>query len=148
MEDSSDSDDLELFAVLPFLCNEKSLLYGWRANSVSSNSSVSIINDAEVASSVVSIESEECCNKTYVSFPDSTNKVIGTPYPWLMMQIKNVSKFVKIEINVCDEPTSMKHFANNKVQKNTKTFICSNKQSLARLIDNKCSLPLKLESGW
>ena len=105
-------------------------------NARSASSAIGIINDAEAASPVVTLESNELFDKTWIMFPDQNNKFIGTPYPFLVLQIKNMHKFVAFEINICDE--SNKH----------KVLICSNKQSLARLMDNKCSLPLKLEDGW
>lgn len=97
-------------------------------------SSIRIINDAEVASPVVTLESNEF-DKAWTSFPDNRNKFIGTPYPFIVMQIKNMNKYMGFEINVSDQ--------NDK----QKIFQCTNKQSLARLIDNKCSLPLTLDNG-
>lgn len=87
-----------------------------------------------MASPVVALESNEF-DKTSISFPDNKNKFIGTPYPFIVMQIKNMNKYMGFEISVSDQ--------NNKEN----VFKCTNKQSLARLIDNKCSLPLTLENG-
>ena len=85
---------------------------------------------------MVALESNDCFDKTHIAFPDNKNKFIGTPYPFLVMQIKNMNKFTGFEIKVSDDTN--KH----------RTFVCSNKQSLARLMDNKCSLPLRLDDGW
>jgi len=126
-------EEMELFAIMPFLCNEKSLLQGWKLENRRSSSSIKIINDAEVASPVVSLESNEF-DKTWISFPDNKNKFIGTPYSFIIMQVKT-DKYMGFEINISDE--------NDK----QKIFQCTNKQSLARLIENKCSLPLKLDNG-
>ena len=47
-----------------------------------------------------------------------------------------MNKYVGFEISISDQ------------EDKEKIFQCTNKQSLARLIDNKCSLPLKLDDGW
>eukprot|EP00483_Globobulimina_turgida_P012327 UN12350 len=74
------TNEIELFAILPFLCNEKSLLQGWKCQkNARTHSSIRIINDAEVASPVVTLESVEF-EKTSIIFPDNKSKYIGTPY--------------------------------------------------------------------
>eukprot|EP01083_Nonionella_stella_P256832 879778_1 len=129
-------DKPQLFPILPFLCNEKSLLQGWKCEKKAmEHASIRIINDAEVASPVVTLESH-VFDKTSIIFPDNKSKFIGTPYPFLNLQIKNMNKYIRLEIIISDESN------------NQKIFVCTNKQSLTRLIHNKCSLPLKLENGW
>eukprot|EP01083_Nonionella_stella_P178773 632588_1 len=136
MEADDSVPDTELFAILPFLCNEKSLLQGWKCEKNGrSASSIRIINDAEVASPVVTLESNEF-EKTCIVFPDNSHSFIGTPYPFLVMQIKNMNKYMGFEITISDET------------KKQRTFWSTNKQSLTRLMDDKCSLPLKLDEGW
>jgi len=117
------------------------LLRGWgsqsaQKNARASSSSIRIINDAEVASPVVTVESNDCFDKTFIMFPDHNSKFIGTPFPILVLQIKNMNKFTGFEVNVSDE------------NKRQRVFVSTNKQSLARLVGDQCSLPLVLQKGW
>ena len=96
---------------------------------------IKIINDCEVASPVVA---SDCLDflKAFIEFPDSEDKFIGTPYPYLTMQFKNMQKYTGFEIEVRDKSNQ------------TRTFRSTNRQSNIRLLDNMCSLPLKLQDGW
>lgn len=96
---------------------------------------IKIINDCEVASPVVASDALDFL-KAFVEFPDSQDKFIGTPYPYLIMQFKNMDKYTGFEVEVRDKSNQ------------TRTFRSTNRQSNIRLLDNLCSLPLKLQDGW
>ena len=98
-------------------------------------SKISIVNDAEIASPAVTIEGNTLSD-SYIEFPNSNDKFIGTPFPFLTLQIKNVNKYTGFEICIRDKTNTLRYIKS------------TNKQSLVRLKDNSCSLPLKLDNNW
>lgn len=110
---------------------------GCQSNNNKNGNGVRVINDAEVASSVVEISCSKSKKSSFIIFPDSSGKFIGSPYPFLVMQIKNMQKFVSMEFDILDDA--------NKVR----TIHTSNKQSLLKIIDQSiCTLPLSMDDGW
>ena len=85
---------------------------------------IKIINDYEVASPVVSIDCLDFL-KAFIEFPDKNDKFIGTPYPILTMQFKNV----KI-ISICSQTTYAMYIHNNLKKTNDNKYRWTNTPDL------------------
>jgi hypothetical protein len=95
------------------------------------------VHDAELNSMVAEVVRDggaAASLQTSVFFPDD-DKYIGTPLPVLVMHLKNLQKFVTVEIEIEDEG------------KVTRTIRASNAQSVAKLRKDRCSVPLQLTNG-
>lgn len=128
--------ETDLFSIMPFLLKRDFLAEGWCSEiEANHDGCISIINDMEVQTKVMSI----CCKQFYracIIFPDMPNKFIGTPFPYLVVHMKNLGKYTGIEIDVKTI---------DGVTRKLRTTMC---QSVTRLLQNVCTLPLKMVDGW
>eukprot|EP00455_Lapot_gusevi_P006905 TRINITY_DN12973_c0_g1_i4.p1 TRINITY_DN12973_c0_g1~~TRINITY_DN12973_c0_g1_i4.p1 ORF type:complete len:188 (-),score=25.41 TRINITY_DN12973_c0_g1_i4:3-566(-) len=130
----SSEDEEHWLSILPFGMKKKFDIEGWVVLSQQNDGIVQLIHDLEVESDVL----ELLCSKNEhvaASFPEES-KFIGTPLPFLNIQLKNLDKYVGFEVVVEDV---------NDVMRIIKS---SNRQAAVRLNVDTISIPLKLTDGW
>eukprot|EP00494_Astrolonche_serrata_P027772 UN28036 len=91
--------------------------------------------DAEYGGNVLELNAPQFY-KTSICFPDSHAKFVGTPFPIFVCHLKSMDKFTAIELDVCDDTDEIR-----------KIRAC-NGQSVCRLIENVCCIPMKLKKNW
>ena len=87
---------------------------------------VVVVDDVETGKASVEINGEA----SYLQFP------IQASLGYLVFQIKNMDRFLKLLIQVRDN------------EGETKTFILTNKRTTIQVKDSICHLPLELGLGW
>lgn len=130
------SVDEKFFPCLPHGFKPHLDMTGWVSHVGSKNDGrISLVKDLEVKASCAEItcagDNESCA----ISFPDEA-QFIGTPLPFFTLHIKNLNRFVTIDIEFEAKDGSKK------------TLKCSNHQSVVRLGSRVSSLPLELTPGW
>jgi len=131
------------FQIFPFGENPGCITDGWLVDSeepktnlkMTTLEAVGVTHDAEFGSEVLEIKASEFFRGSIV-FPDTPEKFIGTPFPYLMVHLRNLKKFTAIEVDIED------------TEEEVRKFRASNSQSLCRLIENVCCIPMTLTEDW
>jgi hypothetical protein len=87
---------------------------------------VVVVDDVETAKSSVEIHGES----SFLQFP------VQCGLPYLVFQIKNLDRFLKILIQVRDNENTLR------------SFTITNKRTTIQIKDNTCDLPVQLGLGW
>eukprot|EP01083_Nonionella_stella_P035440 96700_1 len=127
--------DDHVFSLLPFGLRSDFAVDGWITDvAPDSDGDVMISYDHELKEEVLELKVRDFY-KVSVSFPDDS-KFIGTPFPFLVIHMKNMERYTAFEIDVEDKNKRMRKFR------------ASNAQSVTRVLNDVCTLPLKLDPGW
>ena len=99
------------------------------------NGVIKRITDPDIQSLVIEVTGANVVT-TYITCPANPRLSLGIKLPFLLIIVKNLKKFFSFEVEVLDD-------------KNVKRrFRASNFQSVTRVRDFICTMPLRLDDGW
>lgn len=99
------------------------------------NGSIKRIMDPDIQSSVIEITGSNI-STTYITCPSVSKLSLGIKLPYLMMIVKNMKKFFSFEVEIMDDKQIRRRFR------------ASNFQTVTKIRDFICTMPLRLDDGW
>lgn len=99
------------------------------------NGSIKRIMDSDIQSSVIEITGSNI-STTYIICPSISKLSLGIKLPYLMLIVKNMKKFFSFEVEIMDDKQIRRRFR------------ASNFQSVTKIRDFICTMPLRLDDGW
>lgn len=99
------------------------------------NGVIKRISDGDIQSLVIEITGANV-STTFITCPANPRLSLGIKLPFLVLIVKNVSKFFSFEVEVLDDKSVKRRFR------------ASNFQTVTRVSDSICTMPLRLDTGW
>ena|SRR5699024_3675386 len=99
------------------------------------NGSIKRVTDSEIQSFVIEIAGANV-STTYVTCPPQPRASLGIKLPFLVLIVKNQKKYFSFEVEILDDKGVRRRFRS------------SNFQSVTRVKNFICTMPLRLEDGW
>ncbi|KAF3327644.1 hypothetical protein FCM35_KLT07762 [Carex littledalei] len=93
------------------------------------------LQDDDIQSNVLEILGANL-QSTYITCPADPTATLGIKLPFLVLIVKNLSKYFTFEVQVLDDRNVRRRFR------------ASNFQSVTRVKPFICTMPLKMEDGW
>lgn len=99
------------------------------------NGAIKRITDEDIQSLVIEISGSNVVT-TFITCPADPRGSLGIKLPFLILVVKNLKRFFSFEVEIMDD-------------KNVKRrFRASNFQTMTRVRDFICTMPLRLDEGW
>lgn len=99
------------------------------------NGTIKRIMDSDIQSSVIEITGSNI-STTYITCPSVNKLSLGIKLPYLMLIVKNMKKFFSFEVEIIDDKQIRRRFR------------ASNFQTVTKIRDFICTMPLRLDDGW
>ncbi|KAD3336788.1 hypothetical protein E3N88_32307 [Mikania micrantha] len=99
------------------------------------NGQVKRVHDEDIQSNILEIVGTNVPS-TYITCPADPAATLGIKLPFLVMIVKNVSKYFSFEIQVLDDKNVRRRFR------------ASNFQATTRVKPFICTMPLRMDEGW
>ncbi|RWS15668.1 hypothetical protein B4U79_04411 [Dinothrombium tinctorium] len=99
------------------------------------NGSIKRITDADIQSLIIEISGVNI-STTFITCPSTPRLSLGIKLPYLVIIVKNMKKFFSFEVEVMDDKQVKRRFR------------ASNFQTVTRVRDFICTMPLRLDEGW
>lgn len=99
------------------------------------NGIIKRISDGDIQSLVIEITGANV-STTFITCPANPRLSLGIKLPYLVLIVKNVNKFFSFEVEVLDDKSVKRRFR------------ASNFQTVTRVSDCICTMPLRLDTGW
>ena len=99
------------------------------------NGIIKRVTDQDIQSLIIEITGSNVAT-TYITCPCNPRLSLGIKLPYLVMIVKNLKKFFSFEIEILDDKGVKRRFRS------------SNYQTVTRVRDQICSMPLRLDEGW
>ena len=141
LDEGNDGDALRFFPLLPSAFSSSSrplVLQHWQSVLLPSSAGrVSLVkDDAFPLQRVLELTCDAgAVDGVCATFP-SARRYIGSPLPVLTVQLKNLQQYVRLAADVED------------CSGRQRTFSASNQQTVARMAEDACSMPMQLTVGW
>jgi len=99
------------------------------------NGSIKRITDNDIQSLVIEILGSNI-STTLITCPSIPRLSLGIKLPYLVIIVKNLKKFFSFEVEIMDDKQIKRRFR------------ASNFQTVTRVRDFICTMPLRLDEGW
>lgn len=148
MQDDDDTTQADwsehFFPLLPYSYDNEMDLSQWQvecSGKQQDQDRIAVVHDMQLNEQVIELYhhgrlSTTAKHTTYIAFPANPDERIGTEFPVLNLQLKNMSKYVTVQCQCVDSTLTLR------------TFKFGNSQSIGRVVGNTCELPLQLTDGW
>lgn len=132
------------FPLLPYSYDGEMDLSQWQIECSSKHQDqdrVTVVQDMQLNEPVIELYHHgrlitTAKHDTFIAFPSDPDSRIGTTFPILNLQLKNLDKYSTLQCQCVDSTMTLR------------SFRFSNSQSIGRVVGNVCELPLKLREGW
>lgn len=99
------------------------------------NGVIKRVTDQDIQSLIIEICGSNVAT-TFITCPCDSRLSLGIKLPYLVLIVKNMRKFFSFEIEILDDKNVKRRFRS------------SNYQSVTRVRDQICTMPLRLDEGW
>ncbi|XP_053213956.1 cilia- and flagella-associated protein 20-like [Panonychus citri] len=99
------------------------------------NGTIKRIMDNDIQSSVIEVTGSNI-STTLITCPSTPRLSLGIKLPYLVIIVKNMKKFFSFEVEIMDDKQVKRRFR------------ASNFQTVTRVRDFICTMPLRLDEGW
>ncbi|XP_015792807.1 cilia- and flagella-associated protein 20 [Tetranychus urticae] len=99
------------------------------------NGTIKRIMDNDIQSSVIEVTGSNI-STAFITCPNIPRQSLGIKLPYLVIIVKNMKKFFSFEVEIMDDKQVKRRFR------------ASNFQTVTRVRDFICTMPLRLDEGW